>query len=218
MQTTYHERAHSEPAIIASLQALVTAKTGNYLIFLPSHGYLMQIKTAFEAANPDIQTVTQENAMDGAARQAFLDQFQAEPDQTLVGFCVLGGIFSEGIDLRGDRLIGVAIVSVGLPGINPETNLIRDYYDHNNGQGFAYAYQLPGMNNVLQAAGRLIRSSHDTGIILLLDQRFASRRYTDLFPPHWRYFQTIQSLPQLTATIDNFWQQTEAPNENETNA
>ena len=88
--------------------------------------------------------------------------------------------------------------------------MIRDYYDHDNGQGFAYAYQLPGMNNVLQAAGRLIRSSHDTGIILLLDQRFASQRYTDLFPPHWRYFQSIYSVPQLQATITNFWQQTEA--------
>lgn len=210
IQTTYHERPHSEAAIVASLKALVTAKTGNYLFFFPSYGYLTQIKAAFELANPDIQTTTQVNAMTGSERQAFLDQFQANPEKTLVGFCVLGGIFSEGIDLRGDRLIGVAIVSVGLPGINPETNLIRDYYDHDNGQGFAYAYQLPGMNNVLQAAGRLIRSSHDTGIILLLDQRFASQRYTDLFPPHWRYFQSIYSVPQLQATIANFWHQTEA--------
>lgn len=213
IQTTYHERPHSEAAIIASLHALVTAKTGNYLLFFPSYGYLTQIKAAFELAYPDIATIAQENAMDATARQAFLDQFQAEPDQTLVGFCVLGGIFSEGIDLRGDRLIGVAIVSVGLPGINPETDLIRDYYNHENGQGFAYAYQLPGMNNVLQAAGRLIRSTKDVGIVLLLDQRFASRRYTALFPEHWQYYQTIQSVPQLTATIDNFWHQVEENHE-----
>ncbi|MFC6163563.1 helicase C-terminal domain-containing protein [Lactiplantibacillus dongliensis] len=211
VQTTYHERARSEGAIIDSLTALVTAKPGNYLVFLPSYGYLTQIKAAFELANPDIQTTAQANAMDGAARQAFLDQFQADTTQTLVGFCVLGGIFSEGIDLRGDRLIGVAIVSVGLPGLNAETNLIRDYYDHANGQGFAYAYQLPGMNNVLQAAGRLIRSSHDVGIVLLLDQRFASRRYTSLFPAHWQYYQTIRSVPQLSATIANFWHQMEDP-------
>ncbi|VDG22971.1 ATP-dependent DNA helicase [Lactiplantibacillus mudanjiangensis] len=214
IQTTYHERPHSEAAIIASLHALVTAKTGNYLLFFPSYGYLTQIKAAFELAYPDIATTAQENAMDATARQAFLDQFQAEPDQTLVGFCVLGGIFSEGIDLRGDRLIGVAIVSVGLPGINPETDLIRDYYNHENGQGFAYAYQLPGMNNVLQAAGRLIRSTKDVGIVLLLDQRFASRRYTALFPEHWQYYQTIRSVPQLTATIDNFWHQVEENHEN----
>jgi len=210
VQTTYHERANSEGKIIASLTALVTAKPGNYFVFLPSYGYLNQIKAAFELANPTIKTTAQTTAMDGVARQAFLAQFKANPDQTLVGFGVLGGIFSEGIDLRGDRLIGVAIVSVGLPGINAETNLIRDYYNHENGQGFAYAYQLPGMNNVLQAAGRLIRSSHDVGIVLLLDQRFASRRYTQLFPEHWQYYQTIRSVPQLTATIANFWQQMEA--------
>ncbi|AVK64296.1 ATP-dependent helicase [Lactobacillus sp. CBA3606] len=215
VQTTYHERAHSEAAIIASLHALVTAKTGNYLIFFPSYGYLNQLKAAFELAYPAIQTTAQTTGMDATARITFLAQFKAEATETLVGFCVLGGIFSEGIDLRGDRLIGVAIVSVGLPGISAETNLIRDYYDHNNGNGFAYAYQLPGMNNVLQAAGRLIRSSHDTGIILLLDQRFASRRYTELFPPHWQYFQRIQSVPQLTATIANFWQTTQGDHTHE---
>lgn len=209
VQTTYREREHNVERIIASIHAMLTAKTGNYLVFFPSYGYLTQIAAAFTATYPDIATTLQASTMDATARQAFLTQFKTEPEQTLLGFCVLGGIFSEGIDLRGDRLIGVAIVSVGLPGINAETNLIRDYYDHQNGQGFAYAYQLPGMNNVLQAAGRLIRSMHDTGIILLLDQRFASRRYTELFPPHWQYFQTIGSLPQLEATIDNFWQQTE---------
>jgi len=209
VQTTYREREHNVERIIASIHAMITAKTGNYLVFFPSYGYLTQIAAAFSATYPDIATTLQASTMDATARQAFLTQFKTEPEQTLLGFCVLGGIFSEGIDLRGDRLIGVAIVSVGLPGINAETNLIRDYYDHQNGQGFAYAYQLPGMNNVLQAAGRLIRSMHDTGIILLLDQRFASRRYTELFPPHWQYFQTIGSLPQLEATIDNFWQQTE---------
>lgn len=211
VQTTYRERENNVDRIIQSIHALVTGKTGNYLVFFPSYGYLKQIQAAFEQTFPDVATINQAPTMDAAARQAFLDQFQPDTTTTLVGFCVLGGIFSEGIDLRGDRLIGVAIVSVGLPGLNPETNLIRDYYDHQNGQGFAYAYQLPGMNNVLQAAGRLIRSSQDTGIILLLDQRFASRRYVDLFPPHWQYFQTIQSLPQLRATIQNFWHQTEVP-------
>ncbi|CAM3219303.1 ATP-dependent DNA helicase [Lactiplantibacillus plajomi] len=218
VQTTYRERDRNVERIIASLKALISARTGNYLVFFPSYGYLTQIKAAFELAYPEITTTAQEATMDAASRQAFLDQFQPAPAKTLLGFCVLGGIFSEGIDLRGSRLIGVAIVSVGLPGLNPETNLIRDYYDHQNGQGFAYAYQLPGMNNVLQAAGRLIRSRHDTGIILLLDQRFASRRYVDLFPEHWQYYQTIRSLPQLSATITNFWQQVKgAPtDENET--
>src|SRR5699024_11924475 len=124
-------------------------------------------------------------------------QFEAAPKETIVGFCVLGGIFSEGIDLNGDRLIGVGIVSVGLPGLSSENNLIRDYYDQEDNKGFAYAYQLPGMNNVLQAAGRLIRSSKDVGIILLLDQRFANSRYTNLFPNHWQNYRLIRSIPQL---------------------
>lgn len=214
IRTTYRERENSESAIVASLYTLINAKKGNYLFFFPSYGYLQQIKEAFEAVHPGVKTTVQAPAMNNEERESFLDQFQKDPDETLVGFCVLGGIFSEGIDLRGDRLIGVAIVSVGLPGLSPENNLIKDYYDKENGKGFAYAYQLPGMNNVLQAAGRLIRSSHDTGIILLLDQRFASRRYTELFPPHWQYYQRIRTLDQLSATIDNFWNQTEDTNEN----
>jgi len=143
--------------------------------------------------------------MDNQARQEFLAQFTENPQETMVAFCVLGGIFSEGIDLRGNRLIGVAVVSVGLPGLSAENNLIRDYYDKENGHGFEYAYQMPGFNNVLQAAGRLIRSSHDAGIILLLDQRFGSGRYTQLFPQHWRNYRRISSLPQLTTAVHNFW-------------
>ncbi len=219
IRTTYAQRANSEPNIVASLHSLIEAKTGNYLFFFPSYGYLRQVKSAFEAKYPDIKTVTQETSMDAVARTEFLEQFHEDPDETLVGFCVLGGIFSEGIDLRGNRLIGVAIISVGLPGLSEENNLIRGYYDENNGQGFAYAYQLPGMNNVLQAAGRLIRSSHDVGVILLLDQRFASYRYTQLFPPHWRNYQRIPSLDRLTSTINDFWNQMETKSdENKTDS
>lgn len=205
VQTTYYQRSANEDNIVSSLKAMISAKTGNYLVFFPSYGYLRQIKDAFESKYPDILTTAQTNSMDAKARQDFLDQFQADPDETLVGFCVLGGIFSEGIDLRGTRLIGVAIVSVGLPGLSAENNLIRDYYDEENNQGFAYAYQLPGMNNVLQAAGRLIRSSTDVGIILLLDQRFASQRYVQLFPPHWNNFKRVPTLKKLTNDINDFW-------------
>jgi len=205
IQTTYRQREFSEGKIIESIKTMIDAKTGNYLVFFPSYGYLQQIKQAFESAYPEVKTITQETAMDNAAREDFLNQFEEQPEKTLVAFCVLGGIFSEGIDLRGDRLIGVAIVSVGLPGLSAENNLIRDYYDEENGHGFEYAYQMPGMNNVLQAAGRLIRSSHDNGIILLLDQRFGSARYTKLFPPHWQHYQRVRTLEQLTRDVDNFW-------------
>ncbi len=205
VQTTYKQRQFSEESIIQSLKALISAKTGNYLVFFPSYGYLNQIKAVFEKEYPDVKTITQATGMDNAAREEFLNKFEDNPKETLLAFCVLGGIFSEGIDLRGNRLIGVAIVSVGLPGLSAENNLIRDYYDEENGHGFEYAYQMPGMNNVLQAAGRLIRSSHDSGIILLMDQRFGSARYTRLFPPHWQNYQRVQSLKQLTTDVDNFW-------------
>ncbi|WP_334352500.1 ATP-dependent DNA helicase [Companilactobacillus sp. HBUAS56257] len=207
IQTTYRQREFNQDKIVTSLKSLIDGKKGNYLFFFPSYGYLKQIKTAFEETYPQVETITQEVAMDANARQDFLAEFKEDPTQTLVGFGVLGGIFSEGIDLRGNRLIGVAIVSVGLPGLSAENNLIRDYYDEKNHRGFEYAYQMPGMNNVLQAAGRLIRGSHDAGIILLLDQRFASLRYTKLFPQHWQNYQRINSIKQLTTSVDNFWKE-----------
>lgn len=205
IQTTYRQRPFSQDDIVESLHALISGKKGNYLCFFPSYGYLKQIEELFEEKYPEILTVTQTSAMNNLARDEFLNKFHDNPDHTLLGFCVLGGIFSEGIDLRGNKLIGVAVVSVGLPGLSAENNLIRDYYDQENGRGFEYAYQMPGMNNVLQAAGRLIRSSHDKGIILLLDQRFASFRYTQLFPNHWQNRQNLNSLEQLQQAVDKFW-------------
>lgn len=205
IQTTYRQRPFSQDDIVESLHTLISGKKGNYLCFFPSYGYLKQIEELFEEKYPEILTVTQTSAMNNLARDEFLNKFHDDPDHTLLGFCVLGGIFSEGIDLRGNKLIGVAVVSVGLPGLSAENNLIRDYYDQENGRGFEYAYQMPGMNNVLQAAGRLIRSSHDKGIILLLDQRFASFRYTQLFPNHWQNRQNLNSLEQLQQAVDKFW-------------
>ncbi|KRK65509.1 DNA helicase [Companilactobacillus tucceti DSM 20183] len=206
IQTTYIQRKYSENAIVTSLKTLIEAKTGNYMFFFPSYGYLRQIEDAFEKVCPDIKIIEQESEMDAVSRQEFLNQFEDAPKETMVGFCVLGGIFSEGIDLNGDRLIGVGIISVGLPGLSSENNLIRDYYDQEDNKGFAYAYQLPGMNNVLQAAGRLIRSSKDVGIILLLDQRFANSRYTNLFPNHWQNYRLIRSIPQLQDEVSRFWE------------
>ena len=205
IQTTYRQRPFSQDDIVESLHTLISGKKGNYLCFFPSYGYLKQIEERFEEEYPEILTVTQTSAMNNVARDEFLNKFQDNPDHTLLGFCVLGGIFSEGIDLRGNKLIGVAVVSVGLPGLSAENNLIRDYYDQENGHGFEYAYQMAGMNNVLQAAGRLIRSSHDKGIILLLDQRFASFRYTQLFPNHWQNRQNLNSVKQLQQAVDKFW-------------
>ncbi|MYV06214.1 helicase C-terminal domain-containing protein [Furfurilactobacillus milii] len=211
IQTTYRQRDANLTKILTSIHTLVAGKIGNYLIFFPSHGYLTTVVEAYRQAYPDERVIQQEPAMQSQDRDAFLAKFQPDATQSLVGFAVLGGIFSEGIDLPADRLIGVGIVSVGLPGLNVETDLIRDYFDGTNGHGFEYAYQLPGLNNVLQAAGRLIRSSHDQGIVLLMDQRFSQSRYSNLFPPHWRFWRGVNNVQALSACIDAFWKQTTLP-------
>ncbi|MFC6314495.1 helicase C-terminal domain-containing protein [Lapidilactobacillus achengensis] len=205
VQTTYRQRETNLPRIVDTLLQMISARTGNYLVFLSSYGFLQQVATAFSQAAPHVKIIQQEAGSSEKIRQDFLAAFTHDPDETLVGFAVLGGAFSEGIDLQGTRLIGVAIVSVGLPGLSLENDLLRDYYQEKNGQGFAYAYQLPGFNNVLQASGRVIRGMADRGVILLIDQRFASGRYRQLFPPHWQRAQLARSPQELALKLADFW-------------
>ncbi|KAF1305612.1 ATP-dependent DNA helicase [Candidatus Enterococcus willemsii] len=206
IQTTYKKRMESLPAIVEAIAAMVTSKTGNYLVFFPSYKYLDDVYDLFKELFPNIQTVIQDTKMNEEEREQFLAKFQANPTKSLVGFCVLGGIFSEGIDLKGTRLIGSAIVGVGLPQINNEQELIREYFDEHNRNGFEYAYQLPGMNKVLQAAGRVIRDLNDCGVVLLLDQRFTTGRYRQLFPPHWQAAQICRRPQELVHELTKFWQ------------
>ena len=121
-----------------------------------------------------------------------------------MAFCVLGGIFGEGIDLKNDRLIGAAIVGTGLPQISNEQEILKDYYDGHGGCGFDYAFRYPGMNKVLQAAGRVIRTTEDRGIILLLDERFLTRDYERLYPREWEQ-RTVCSGGQVENLIRDFW-------------
>lgn len=207
LATTYREREKNIPALIASLSALVKGKTGNYMVFFPSYAYLDQVLYGFSEAYPEVLTLTQTGQMSEEERAAFLAQFVPNPSSSLVAFCVLGGIFSEGIDLKGDRLSGVAIVGVGLPQMNLEQELLKGYYDQQNGDGFQYAYQIPGMNKVLQAAGRVIRDSRDIGVVLLLDQRFNTQQYKRYFPPHWEHSQIAYTVDQLDQQIARFWQE-----------
>ena len=122
-------------------------------------------------------------------REEFLQKFQEKCEHSLVGFCVMGGIFAEGIDLIGDSLIGALIVGTGIPQISYEREILKNYYDARDGSGFDYAYRFPGMNKVLQAAGRVIRTQEDEGVILLLDERFLYREYQQLFPREWADYQ-----------------------------
>ncbi|KRN94916.1 ATP-dependent DNA helicase [Pediococcus stilesii] len=205
IDTRFAARQNSLPQIVASVAALVDAKEGNYLIFCPSYGYLTQIADAFKELAPDVKVAVQTNQMTAEDRKAYLDAFREEKNGTLVGFAVLGGIFSEGIDLTEEQLIGVGIVSVGLPGLSIERKLLQNYFDEKNGHGFEYAYQLPGMNHVLQAAGRLIRTNKDRGNIVLMDQRFVTSRYTNLFPRHWSNYRKIYSVTALQKAVKSFW-------------
>lgn len=155
------------------------------------------------------ECVIQQSGMRETEREAFLSRYQ-EPAGTrsLLGFCVLGGIFSEGIDLKGESLIGAAIVGTGLPQICHEREILRQYYEGRQMDGFAYAYRYPGMNKVLQAAGRVIRTEEDLGVVMLLDDRFGTAEYTRLFPLEWSGVQGCRSW-DVGEKIEKFWCQQE---------
>ena len=206
ISTRYRDRETSVQAVSDALARLTSGKTGNYLVFFPSYAYLRQVYEDFAARHPDIRTLVQEIGADDAARAEFLAQFVPQPKETLLGFGVLGGVFGEGVDLAGDRLIGCAIVGVGLPQVNPQQEMLRRYYDAQNGSGFDYAYRYPGMNKVLQAAGRVIRTPEDRGVVLLLDDRFARPDYARLFPPHWQHIRYLHSAEELGQALQDFWQ------------
>ncbi len=206
ISTRYRDRERSVQSVSDALAVLAQGRVGNYLAFFPSYAYLRQVQEDFAVRYPDIPTLVQESGLDDAARAAFLARFEPRPAHTLLGFAVMGGIFGEGVDLTGDRLIGCAIVGVGLPQVNPQQEMLRRYYDAQNGSGFDYAYRYPGMNKVLQAAGRVIRTPEDKGVVLLLDDRFAKPEYQRLFPPHWRHLQYLQSVNALEAALKDFWE------------
>ena len=205
ISTRYRQREASVPAVADALAALAKGKTGNYLAFFPSYAYLQQVYEAFAARWPDIPTLVQQRSLDDAGRAEFLAQFVSHPAKTLLGFAVMGGIFGEGVDLVGDRLIGCAIVGVGLPQVNPRQEMLRRYYEEQSGCGFDYAYRYPGMNKVLQAAGRVVRTPQDKGVVLLLDDRFAQPDTARLFPPHWQHIQYLPGTAALETALKGFW-------------
>lgn len=188
ISTEFRSRHATHDAIAQKITALVTDKPGNYLVYFPSYDYLNEVRRRFEAICA-VRTHVQRSGMSESERAQFLEAFRPNNTETLVGFAVLGGIFGEGIDLVGDRLVGVAVVGVGLPQVSVERELIRHYYQEKLEAGFAYAYLFPGMNRVLQAAGRVIRSELDRGVVLLIDRRFREERYRQLLPSwwHWRW-------------------------------
>ncbi|MCL1788201.1 MAG: ATP-dependent DNA helicase [Defluviitaleaceae bacterium] len=190
ISTKYRNREGSYAPIARAIFDTVSGKPGNYMVFFPSYEYMHKVYDIFCAQHPGVETIMQQSEMSEDERAAFLARFDERNTQTLVGFTVLGGIFSEGIDLKGDRLIGSIIVGVGIPKISLRQDLIRDYFNERNGQGYDYAYVFPGMNKVLQAAGRVIRTETDEGVVMLIDSRYATGQYKRLFPAHWAHMET----------------------------
>jgi len=174
--------------IAQQLFEMTQRKQGNYFIFFPSYQYMEQLFEVYaDLVGDEQKIIMQERKMDEPAREDFLAEFTKTSEQTLVAFAVLGGIFSEGIDLIDDALIGAVIVGVGFPQINPLTQERRQYFDEKLGNGHLYAYVIPGFNKVMQAVGRVIRTETDEGSVLLIDDRYMDKEYLDLFPHEWQH-------------------------------
>ena len=204
ISTLYKNRSLTRAALVKAIGTLVEAKKGNYLVFFPSYEYLRMVYPLYAEAYPHHILQVQSPSMSEEERLLFLERFSLENSRTLVGFVVMGGIFGEGIDLAGDRLTGAVIVGVGLPGISLERELIKEYFSQNEMPGFRFAYQFPGMNRVFQAAGRVIRSETDRGVVLLIDSRYRWPEYNCLFPEEWET-QVVTDGKQMEYTVKEFW-------------
>lgn len=220
----YTRRSDTEfQRIAAYIDEIVSRRHGNYLLFFPSHAFLRQVyETYTEVYNADgkVECILQGEHMNEQAREDFLNRFvgneecvledvihmeiEMEEERSLLGFCVMGGIFSEGIDLKKDSLIGAIIIGTGLPQVCNERELLKNYFDEQGENGFDYAYRYPGMNKVMQAAGRVIRTEEDFGIVALLDERFLMPSYQKMFPREWKS-QQIVNVDQVGHKVEMFW-------------
>lgn len=223
--TRYKRRGQKEyEKIAAYIEAVICGRVGNYMIFFPSYQLMREVYEVFqkrEMENPiwdriletedspsesehSLQLAMQTSGMKEQEREKFLEAFEETKRGTFAAFCVMGGIFAEGIDLKRDRLIGAVIVGTGLPQISHEREILKKYYDERGMNGFDYAFRFPGMNKVLQAAGRVIRTAEDQGVILLLDERFLEPEYDRLFPREWAQ-RKICTVEELAEEVADFW-------------
>lgn len=231
VSTKYTRRGPAEYEKIARyIRAAIRSKKGNYMVFFPSYKMMQDVYDVFvrveresdirngvavsdeqniaeESLEESLTIIMQHSNMNEAEREEFLLAFEQEDGGTLVAFCVMGGIFGEGIDLKNDRLIGAVIVGTGLPQISNEREILKQYYDKQGLSGFDYAFRYPGINKVLQAAGRVIRTQEDRGIIVLLDERFLQSDYNALYPREWKN-RIVGNVETVDAEICKFWENT----------
>lgn len=189
------------------IMELVKSRSGNYMVFFPSYRFLEDVYFCFQryVCEPEMECIVQSQFMTEEARESFLEAFEKEREGSLVAFCVMGGIFSEGIDLTEERLVGAVIAGTGLPQVCNEREILKEFFNNRGEDGFSFAYLYPGMNKVLQSAGRVIRTEHDRGVILLLDDRFCQQQYYHVFPREWDGWKT-GTLKQAGEEIRAFWE------------
>ena len=207
VSSLYSRRGYEEYHKIAEYIArTVWQRQGNYMVFFPSYKMLEEVYAVYEEEFSVnwVKCICQNSSMKEQEREEFLKEFE-QNQESLVAFCIMGGIFSEGIDLLGEKLIGAILVGTGLPQLGNEREILRSFYTENGENGFDYAYRYPGMNKVLQAAGRVIRTREDHGVILLLDERFRQREYSNLFPVEWNDRKTC-ILSNVEAQLQKFWE------------
>lgn len=194
MSTRYQDRERTKEPIVALLSRITSERKGNFLLFFPSYSYMddayerfmaLRAADATDGSGDGAKVIVQGTRMTDEERAAYLSAFAGDAEEQVIGFAVMGGIFAEGIDLVGDRLTGVAVVGVGLPQVGLERDIMKAYFDGTGRNGFDYAFLYPGMNKVLQAGGRLIRSEQDRGTLLLIDDRYLHAAYNRLLPQEW---------------------------------
>lgn len=205
ISTKYKDRQSSYLKIAESIKGFVSSKVGNYLVYFPSYQYLEEVKKVYEVTFEKL--IYQERDMNLEKKNEFLKNYQPNPTSSTVGFAVLGGSFAEGIDLTNDKLIGVIVVGVGLPMISFERDLIKNYYNKQNVNGYDYAYVNPGKNKVMQASGRLIRTLDDYGALLFIDERFVTSKYRDLFKGLYQDYELVRSSDEIKAKLIRFYNQ-----------
>ena len=208
VSSKYTRRSEAEyQRFAAYIDCAVRAKKGNYIAFFPSYRMMADVKEKFDRIRDfSTDTIMQSPSMRENEREQFLEEFARERENALVGFCVMGGIFGEGIDLTGERLIGVIVVGTGIPQVGKEREQLREFFEEQKGRGFDYAYRYPGMNKVQQAAGRVIRTSEDRGVILLLDERFLQSDNRRTFPREWNDYRTV-TVDTVSRELETFWRQ-----------
>ena len=205
--TTYSNRKRTLPKIVNYIIECVKSKRGNYLVFFPSYEYMWMVHEEIKKREVDFSLVAQGDHMKEEEKEEFLSLFKEGGEKTHLGLAVLGGHFSEGIDLTLDKLIGVIIIGVGMPKICLERESIKEYYNSIGKNGFDYAYVYPGIIKVLQAAGRCIRTEKDKGVILLLDDRYFTNKYKSLLPREWFLNILVESEEGIKNTCENFWKE-----------